>query len=485
MKELPKGFKKNFLWGGAVAACQTEGEYDRDGRGLSTSDIHIYDKNLNRAYVEKEGGGTLEYIKAAAKDTKGYYPKRYGIDFYNTYKQDLALMAEMGFNTFRTSFSWSRIFPNGDEAYPNEAGLKFYDDLIDEMIKLGMEPIMTITHYDIPLHLVTEYGGFANRKVVDFFVNYSEVLLKRYKDKVKYWIVVNQVNLIPHVQFGCLGIYDDQAPKEKMEELMYRATHNLLVGSAKVVEIARKVNPEMMMGTMLADGTSYPATSKPEDIVLTMKRNRLQNYFFTDVAFRGEYPTYILRYFEENDIDLNIQEGDLEILKNNEMDFLALSFYYTNVIDSTKNAYKPFDSSQNPYLEPTIWEWRMDPLGFYNSLSQYWDRYQKPIIIAENGLGALDKVDEDGSIHDDYRIDFARKHINAMKDAVNDGVDVIAYCWWGPIDIVSSSTAEMSKRYGFIHVDKDDFGNGTGKRSKKDSFYWYKKVIASNGEDLE
>lgn len=482
--KLPTGFDKDFLWGGAVAACQTEGAYDLHGRGLSTSDIHIYDKNLNRAYIEKEGGGTLEYIKAAAKDTEGYYPKRHGIDFYHTYKEDLALMAEMGFKCFRTSFSWSRIFPNGDEDTPSEEGLKFYDNLIDEIIRLGMEPIMTVTHYDIPLHLVTEYGGFANRKVIDFFVKYATVLLERYKDKVKYWIVVNQVNLIPLVQFGCLGIYDDQAPKEKMEELMYQATHNLLVASAKVTEVAKGINPEMMMGTMLADGTNYPATCKPEDVVLTMKRNRLQNYYFSDVAFRGEYPTYILRYFEENNISIKVEEGDLELLKNNTMDFLALSYYYTNIIDSTKNEYKPFDSSQNPYLEPTIWEWRMDPEGLYNSLSQYWDRYQVPIIIAENGLGALDTVNEDGTINDPYRIDFGRKHIASMKKAVLDGVEILAYCWWGPIDIVSSSTAEMSKRYGFIHVDKDDLGNGTGKRSKKDSFYWYKKVIESNGEEL-
>lgn len=484
MKKVPTGFSKDFLWGGAVAACQTEGEYDKDGRGLSSSDIHRYDPNLDRTHVGLEGGGTLEYIKKAAQDTEGYYPKRHGIDFYNTYKEDLKLMAEMGFTTFRTSFSWSRIFPNGDEEQPNEAGLKFYDGLIDEMLKYGMEPIMTISHYDIPLNLVTEYGGFANRKVIDFFVRYAKVLMERYKDKVKYWIVANQINLIPTVRFGLLGIYDDQAPEDKMDQLMYQAVHNLFVACAKAVEEARKINPDMQMGAMLADGTSYPATSKPEDIVLTMKRNRLQNYFFGDVSFRGEYPTYILKYYEDNSINIEVEPGDLNVIRNNTMDFLALSYYYTNTIDSEKNEYKAFDSSQNPYLKPTPWEWRMDPLGLYNSLNQYWDRYQKPIIMAENGLGALDEVDEDGNINDDYRIDFGRKHLEMIKEAIKDGVDVIAYCWWGPIDIVSSSTAEMSKRYGFIHVDLDDFGKGTGKRTRKASFHWYKKVIASNGEDL-
>ncbi len=484
MNEMQKGFKMEFLWGGAVAACQIEGAYDVDGRGLSTSDIHVYDKNLNRAHIEQEGGGTLAYIKAAAADKEGYYPKRHGIDFYHTYKEDLAYMAEMGFQCFRSSFSWSRIFPKGDEAVPNEAGLKFYDELLDEMLKLGMEPIMTISHYDIPLHLVTEYGGFANRTVIELFVNYAKVLMERYKDKVKYWIVANQINLIPHVKFGCLGIYDDQAPKDQMDQLMYQAVHNLFIACARTVEEARKINPNMKMGTMLADGTSYPATCKPEDIVLTMKRNRLQNYFFSDVAFRGEYPAYILRYYEDHNIHIKMDEGDIELLKNNTMDFLAISYYYTNIIDSTVNSYKAFDSSQNPYLKPTLWEWRMDPLGLYNSLNQYYDRYQKPIILAENGLGALDKVEEDGSIHDSYRIDYARKHIEMMKEAVKDGVDILAYCWWGPIDIVSSSTAEMSKRYGFVYVDKDDEGNGSSKRSRKDSFSWYKKVIASNGEDL-
>ncbi|MCF0110803.1 MAG: glycoside hydrolase family 1 protein, partial [Erysipelotrichaceae bacterium] len=406
MYNIPKGFPENFLWGGAIAACQSEGAHDLDGRGLSTSDIHLYDKNLNRSHIEQEGGGTLAYIKKAAADTEGYYPKRHGIDFYHTYKEDLAYMKEMGFTCFRTSFSWSRIFPNGDEELPNEKGLQFYDGLVDEIVRLGMQPIMTISHYDIPLHLVTEYGGFANRKVIDFFVKYAKVLMERYHDKVKYWIVANQVNLIPTVKFGCLGIYDDQVAPEKADELMYQATHNLFVACHRVVEEARKIDPTMNMGTMLADGTSYPATCHPEDVALTMKRNRLQNYFFSDVSFFGEYPTYILRYFEDHNIQITFEEGDLDVIKNNPMDFLALSYYYTNIIDHTKNAYKAFDSGQNPYLKPTLWEWRADPTGLYNSLSQYWDRYHKPIIMAENGLGALDTVEEDGSIHDVYRQEY-------------------------------------------------------------------------------
>lgn len=476
------GFPNHMLWGGASAACQSEGEFDKDGRGLSTSDIHAYDKNINRAKITKEGGGTLEGIKKLISDKESYFPKRYGINFYHTYKEDLALLQEMGFQTFRTSISWSRIFPKGDELEPNEEGLKFYDRLIDEIIKDGMEPIITMSHYDIPLHLVTEYGGFANRKVIDFFVRYAKVLLDRFKGRVKYWIVCNQVNLVPTVQFGSLGIYEDQA--ENMEELMYQAVHNQFVACSKIKHLAQEVDPEAKIGTMLADCTFYPASCKPADVVFTMKRNRMQ-YFFSDVQLRGEYPGYALRYFKENNIDIKMEDGDLDLLRENKMEFLAISYYYSRILDAEKCTMNPTDALQNPNLEPTPWEWRMDPLGFYNCLSQYWDRYQVPLMIGENGFGALDTVEEDGKIHDPYRIDFYRKHIEQINECLKDGVEIFAYCAWGPIDIVSSSSAEMSKRYGFVYVDRDDLGNGTQKRIKKDSFEWYKKVIASDGKDLE
>lgn len=483
MKQLPTGFPKDFLWGGAVAACQIEGAYDVDGRGLSTSDIHRYDKEMDRAHIEKKGGGTLAQIKAAMNDKEGYYPKRYGIDFYHTYKSDLALFKEMGFKAFRTSISWSRIFPKGDEEEPNEKGLQFYDALIDEIIKDGMEPVITMSHYDIPLYLVTEYGGFANRKVAEFFVRYAKVLLERFKGKVKYWIVCNQVNLVPTVQFGSLGIYDDQTTPDKMEELMYQAVHNQFVACAKIKKMASSIDPNAVLGTMIADGTLYPATCKPEDIVMTMQKNRMQ-YFFTDVQLRGEYPVYALHYFEEKGIHLDVTPEEEQLLKENTLEFLAISYYYTRICDSTKNSMKPFEGEQNPYLKPTPWEWRADPLGLYNTLSQLTDRYQIPIMIAENGLGAIDTVEEDGSIHDVYRIEYLREHIIQMKRAILDGADVFAYLSWGPIDIVSSSSAEMSKRYGYIYVDLDDYGQGSGKRIKKDSFYWYKDVISSNGEKL-
>lgn len=482
MRKIRTEFPENFLWGGAVAACQAEGAYDKDGRGLSTSDVHMYSKNLNRSNVVKEGGGTRDEILSYIKDEKNYYPKRYGIDFYHTYKEDLALLAEMGFRAFRTSISWSRIFPKGDETEPNEKGLVFYDKLIDEIIKKGMEPVITISHYDMPLNLVLEYGGFANRKLVDFFVRYAAVILDRYKDKVKYWIVFNQINLLQFCSWGSIGLLDDYA--DDLEQVKFQAVHHQFVANALVYEYGKKIKPEMQIGTMVADCTYYPNTCNPEDVVLTMKRNRMQ-YFYTDVQLRGEYPVYALRFFEENGWDIKMEDGDEALIKRNKQDFLAISYYSSKVIDAGCCGMNPRDAIQNPYLKPTPWEWRMDPLGLYNCLSQYWDRYQVPVMIAENGFGAIDTVEEDGAIHDDYRIDYYRQHLLQVKECIKDGVDVFGYLAWGPIDIVSSSTAEMSKRYGFIYVDQDDEGNGSGLRRKKDSFYWYQKVIDSNGKCLK
>ena len=481
MNKAPNGFPEGFLWGGAIAACQAEGAYDADGRGLSTSDLAVYSKNLDRKGTGKEGGGTLAEVKALIADTESYFPKRFGIDFYHTYKEDLALMQELGLRAFRTSISWSRIFPQGDEEEPCEAGLAFYDRLIDEIIADGMVPVITMAHYDIPVHLVTEYGGFANREVIRFFCRYARVLLERYGDRVPYWIVFNQVNLIPTVNFGSLGLVDDQA--ENMEELMYRAVHHQMVAAAQVRQMSKQIAPTTKIGTMMADGTFYPATCRPRDVVLTMQKNRMQ-YFFTDVQLRGAYPGYALRYFAERGYDLDILPEDEILLRDNTMEFLGISYYNSKIVDSDVNTIAAFDGSQNPNLEPTPWEWRVDPLGFYNSISQYWDRYEVPIMIAENGFGALDTVEEDGSIHDDYRIDFLRRHIEQLRECVMDGVDVLAYLSWGPIDIVSSSTGEMSKRYGYVYVDRDDFGRGSQKRLKKDSFAWYQHVIETNGADL-
>ncbi len=477
MSHFQDKFPENFLWGGAVAANQCEGAYGVDGKGMSLADIHLH--HTNQDITKHDSDVTLAQVKEAIEDKVGYYPKRHGIDFYHTYKDDLKLLSEMGFKTFRTSIDWSRIFPNGDELEPNQKGLEFYDGLIDEIIRLGMEPIISMLHYETPLNITLNYGGWHNRKVVDMFARYGEVLLNRYQNKVKYWIVINQINLMYHESFNSVAICKDQV--DNLDEAKYQAIHNQFVASALIVEKAREINPNMQMGTMLADCTAYPESCDPDDVVMAMKRNRLQ-YFFSDVQLRGEYPGYMKRFFAENHFDIKEIAGDAEILKNNTMDFLAVSYYYSQMV-SAKNSMDPIDTTKNPYLKANPWGWAIDSKGLYNALSQYYDRYQVPLMIAENGFGMYDKL-EDGTVHDDYRISYLSQHIAQLKEAIKDGVEIFAYCAWGPIDIVSCSSAEMEKRYGFIYVDIDNQGNGTHQRIKKDSFYWYKKVIETNGEEL-
>lgn len=475
------GFPKGFLWGGAVAANQIEGGFGLDGKGLSVADVHLYNPELDIKTASQESEMTLAEVKRAMLDEEGYYPKRHGIDFYHTYKEDLKLLAEMGFTTFRTSIDWSRIFPNGDDAEPNELGLQFYDRLIDECLALGMEPIITMLHYETPLAITLNYGGWNNREVIELFAKYGEVLLKRYKDKVKYWIVINQINLVHLESFNSIAICEDQV--ENNEEAKYQAIHNQLVASALIVKKAREINPIFQMGTMLADCMASPFSCAPDDVVLAMKRNRMQ-YFFTDVQFRGAYPVYMRRYFAENQLDLQEEPADEILLRENTMDYLAISYYYSQTVSAKENGMDPTDVMENPHLKANPWGWAIDAKGFYNCLSQYYDRYQVPLMIAENGFGMYDKVEENGEINDDYRIAYLSEHLTQLKEAIKDGVEVIAYCAWGPIDIVSCSSAEMEKRYGFIYVDLDNFGKGTGKRLKKKSFDWYKTVIASNGEIL-
>ena len=483
MKKAPSGFPQDFLWGGAIAANQAEGAWNVDGKGPSMADIEV----LPEIYSRQKIVGfkhTKEDIEFALSDKEGYYPRRNAIDFYHTYKEDLKLMAEMGFKCFRTSFNWTRIFPTGLEDEPNEAGLKFYDDLIDEMLKYGMEPVMTITHYEMPIHLVTEYNGLLSKKVVEAYVKYAKVLFDRYHSKVKYWILFNQTNCLGGWgEFASLGLMEGYSEKD-----VYQAVHHQFLAGALATEYAHKNYPEIQIGIMLGDDTRYPRTCKPEDVFAATQINQMKLFFFSDVPVRGEYPGYALRYFKDHDIQLDITEQELKLIKENTVDFVSFSYYFTQTISADSNkkdasATTIKEDTANPYLQKSIWGWAIDPLGFRNSLNQYWDRYQKPIFIAENGLGALDEV-IDGKIHDDYRIAYLEDNIRAMKEAIKDGVEVFGYASWGPIDIVSCSQGEMSKRYGYIYVDLDDRGHGSGQRLKKDSFYWYKHVIETNGEEL-
>ncbi len=481
MFEVRSGFPDNFLWGGASAACQMEGAYSEDGKGMTVSDVQMYTKNLDRTKMRKEGGGSLAAIREYAADTENCYPKRWGIDFYHRYKEDIALLKELGLQCYRTSIAWARIFPHGDDAEPNEAGLKFYDDMLKTLKEAGIEPIITISHYEMPLDLVFRYGGFANKELIQIYMRYAKLVLSRYASLVKYWIPFNQINLFYPCGFKSTGVTEE--PGENTLEKYYQAVHNQFVCCALLKEYAERERLPVKIGTMVSDRILYPFSCHPDDILLTQKRNRMQ-YFFPDVQLQGTYPAYALRYFARNGIDIKASEEELEIIRRNTMDFLAFSHYATRVINHKTCTMDSKTFDQNPYLEPTPWEWRMDPKGFYHSISEYTDRYHMPLLIGENGFGAIDTVEEDGSIHDDYRIRYFHDYIASMKEAVMDGADIIAYCAWSPIDMISSSTSEMTKRYGFVYVDQDDFGNGTGRRMKKDSFDWYQKVIASNGEDL-
>ena len=482
MKTMPTGFPKDFMWGGAIAANQAEGAWREGGKGICVADIlKVQDKGDLKKKSNKET--TLKDIDAALSDTQGIYPKRYGIDFYHTYKEDLKLLAGTGMNAFRTSINWARIFPNGDDEQPNEEGLRFYEDLIDEIIQNGMEPLITLSHYEMPLNLAVKYHGWANRLTIDFFVRYCETVFKRFKGKVKYWILVNQINLIHHESFNHLGIPADCV--DNLWEAKFQGVHNECTACAMATKIGHQIDPNFQIGMMVYDGLSEPLTCKSEDVFANMKRNQME-YFFSDLLIRGTYPGYAVRFFNEKGFHLDIRPEDEKVLKENTADFLAISYYYTICAsaESMKNYGVNEDGAlSNPHIDASEWGWGIDPLGLRTVLNYYYDRYQKPIIIAENGFGTYDTISEDGKIHDQRRISYLRQHVAMMKDAIKDGVEVIGYFPWGPIDIISCSSSEMSKRYGFIYVDQDDYGNGTKQRMKKDSYDWYRQVIASNGED--
>lgn len=472
------GLREDFLWGGATAANQCEGGYDAGGRGLANVDVIPVGEDRRPILTGKK--------KMFDFDDEHFYPAKEAIDMYHRYKEDIALFAEMGFKVYRLSIGWSRIFPNGDEQEPNEEGLQFYEDLFKECKKYGIEPLVTITHFDCPMHLIKEYGGWRNRKMIGFYENLCNVIFRRYKGLVKYWLTFNEINMILHAPFMGAGLYFEEGENE--EQVKYQAAHHELVASAIATKIAHEVDPENQVGCMLAAGQYYPYTPNPEDVLLALEKDR-ESYFFIDVQSRGEYPAYALKELERKGIEIPMEDGDAEVLKEHTVDFISFSYYSSRVAsadpDVKKTAGNLFATVKNPYLQTSEWGWQIDPLGLRTTMNTIYDRYQKPLFIVENGLGAVDVPDENGYVEDDYRIDYLAQHIQAMKDAVElDGVDLMGYTSWGCIDLVSAGTGEMKKRYGFIYVDRDNEGNGTLKRSKKKSFHWYKKVIETNGEDL-
>ena len=469
METLPK----NFLWGGAIAANQVEGSYNEDGRGLANMDVVPSGKNR------------FQYMFGNVKDLsfkeKEKYPVLKGIDFYHRYKEDIALFAEMGFKVLRLSISWSRIYPTGEEDKPNQAGLDFYRNVFTELRNAGIEPLVSIWHFDTPLALEEKYGDWLDRKYIALYEKYVTTIFNEYKGLVKYWLTFNEIN-------NTINFLPDNASDEAYQEA-YQHLHYQFVASARAVQIGHQIDPENKIGCMICGITYYPLTSDPEDILFNRSKWEKGIFYCGDVQCKGKYPTYAKRLWKEHNVKLDITEQDLEELKKGTVDMYTFSYYMsqavtTHEIDDAVSGNMSF-GVRNPYLQYSDWGWALDPKGLRYYLEMIYDRYEKPLMVVENGLGAYDTVEEDGSIHDNYRIEYYRAHIEEMAKAIEDGVDLIGYTTWGCIDLVSAGTGEMKKRYGFIYVDKHDDGSGTMKRSRKDSFYWYKKVIASQGEDLD
>lgn len=474
---------KDFLWGGAVAAHQLEGGWDCGGKGPNVCDV-----------LTAGAYGVPRRITDTVLEGESY-PNHDAIDFYHRYKEDIALFAEMGFKCFRTSIAWTRIFPKGDEQEPNEEGLRFYDDLFDELLKYGIEPVITLSHFEMPLHLAKEYGGWMNRKVIDFFVKFAEVCFKRYKDKVKYWMTFNEINNQMNYKndiFGWTNSGVKFSQYEKPEQAMYQSAHNELVASALAVKLGHEINPDFRIGCMISMVPIYPYSCRPADMVLSVQEMHMR-YFFSDIHCRGHYPNYAKKLLERKGYQIEMGPEDEKILAEGTVDYIGFSYYMSNVVNSQSfvdvsekvEASSPY-TVENPYAKATEWGWTIDPEGLRYALNILYERYEKPLFIVENGFGAIDELKPDKTCEDPARIAYLKAHIEELKKAVEeDGVELMGYTPWGCIDLVSFTTGELRKRYGFIYVDKNDDGTGSGKRYKKQSFDWYKKVIASNGEELD
>ena len=470
-------FPQGFLWGGALAANQAEGAHLEGGKGLTTVDMIPHGANRMAVKLGQEQRFTL-------RDDE-FYPSHEAIDFYHRYKEDIALMAEMGFTVFRTSIAWARLYPKGDEQEPNAEGIAFYRAMFEECRKYGIEPLVTLCHFDVPMHLVVEYGSWRNRQMVDFFTRYARTCFEAFDGLVKYWLTFNEINILLHSPFSGAGLVFEEG--EDREQVKYQAAHHELVASALATRIAHEVNPANQVGCMLAGGSFYPYSCKPDDVWAALQKER-ENLLFIDVQARGVYPAYAASLFREKGIQLVKAPEDDEIL-NHSVDFVSFSYYASRCASADMNqdntsAANVVKSLRNPHIQQSQWGWGIDPLGLRITMNSLYDRYQKPLFLVENGLGAIDEINADGEIEDDYRIDYLRAHISAMGDAIADGVPLLGYTSWGCIDLVSASTGEMSKRYGFVHVDRDDAGQGSLARRRKKSFWWYRQVIASNGEDL-
>lgn len=473
MFELPE----NFLWGGALAASQAEGGFDQGGRGLSNSDVIPY--GPRRMDVK------LGRIPAPRLEPGEYYPSHDGIDFYHRYREDIALMAEMGFKVLRLSISWSRLYPTGEEENPNLEGIAFYRSVFEECRKHGIEPMVTLCHFDIPMGLVEKYGAWRERKVIDLFLRYARTCFEEFSGLVRYWLTFNEINILLHSPFSGAGIAFKEG--ESREQVIYQCAHHILLASAQAVKLAHTYREDSQVGCMLAGGSFYPYSCDPKDVWESVQKEQ-ENLFFIDVQARGAYPSYASRLFREKDVRLITKPEDQAILKTT-VDFISFSYYASrcaaaDLKDKTANEGNVVRSVKNPHLKASQWGWAIDPLGLRITMNQLYDRYQKPLFIVENGLGAKDELMPDGTVSDPYRIEYLKEHIQSMKEAMEDGVALMGYIAWSGIDLVASSTGEMSKRYGFIYVDRNNAGEGTLRRIRKSSFFWYQQVIRSNGRCL-
>ncbi len=471
-------FPKNFLWGGAISANQAEGAFLEGGRGISNIDMIPY--GPSRMEVK------LGNVSRPVLHPNAYYPSHTGIDFYHRYREDIAMMAEMGVRVFRTSISWSRIFPRGDEEAPNEEGIAFYRNVFLECRKYGIEPLVTLSHFDIPMGLVEKYGSWRSRNVIDCFLRYAETCFREFSGLVRYWLTFNEINILLHSPFSGAGIAFQEG--EHREQVIYQAAHHILLASAQAVRLAHQYSSDNLVGCMLAGGSFYPYSCNPADVWESVKKEQ-ENLFFIDVQARGSYPSYARKMFREKGVSLVMEDQDSEILKTC-VDFISFSYYASRCVAAdlegkTINDGNIVHSVKNPYLQTSQWGWAIDPLGLRITMNQLYDRYQKPLFIVENGLGARDMPNPDGTVDDDYRIDYLRQHILAMKDAMEDGVPLMGYITWSGLDLVAASTGEMSKRYGFVYVDRQNDGSGSLERRRKKSFYWYQKVISTNGRCLD
>ena len=482
-------FPENFLWGGATAANQCEGAWCEGGKGMSVADVISYKPKVDkRDYKALHGITSKQIEEAMATDSETLYPRRHGIDAYHHFREDIDLFAEMGFKTLRLSIQWTRLYPRGDEKTPNVEGIRFYREVFSYLKEKGIEPLVTLHHYEMPLYLANHYDGWYSREVIGFFVRFAKTCFEEFGDLVHYWLSFNEIDSVFRHPWTTIGICEDRYPKEKLEEIIYQSVHNQFVASALATKELHRLYPDAQMGCMVTRILTYPYDCNPKNMLKAQADNR-DNYFYSDVQVRGAYPKWMLDYWKRQGIQVDFGLDDEAILAQYPVDFVSFS-YYQSMVDSVDAAVREkvcgnmATGVKNPYLPVSDWGWQTDPDGLHYALIELYDRYQKPLFIVENGLGAYDTVNPDGTIDDDYRIEYFRQHVRAIAAALEDGVEVMGYTPWGCIDLVSLSTCEMSKRYGFIYVDLDDEGNGTYARSRKKSFWWYKRVIATNGEDL-